>query len=60
MCWCTGYWFPHRRGGGACEHSPTRDIHLALRLKDDELILEALIAYAFASPGKPYTGPCPF
>jgi hypothetical protein len=24
-CMCGGYWFPHRRGGGAC------DYHLALR-----------------------------
>ena len=60
MCWCGGYWFPHRRGGGACEHSRTRDIHLAIRLKDGEALLEALIAHAFDYPGKPYTGACPF
>ncbi len=30
-CGCGGYWFPHRKGGGACEHSPTRDYHQALR-----------------------------
>lgn len=26
-----GYWFPHRKGGGACEHSPRVDYYLALR-----------------------------
>lgn len=30
-CWCGGYWFPHRKGGGACEHSPRADYYLALR-----------------------------
>lgn len=59
-CWCGGYWFIHRKGGGACEHSKTRDIHLAKRLKDPELMLDALIAYAFDNPGRPYHGSCPF
>lgn len=26
-----GYWFPHRKGGGACEHSPRVDYYAALR-----------------------------
>lgn len=30
-CQCGGYWFPHRKGGGACDHSPYRDYYLALR-----------------------------
>ena len=30
-CWCLGYWFPHRRGGGACDHSPRVDYYRALR-----------------------------
>lgn len=30
-CWCGGYWFPHRKGGGACHHSPRSDYYLALR-----------------------------
>jgi len=30
-CWCGGYWFPHRRGGGACDQSPRRDYYQALR-----------------------------
>jgi hypothetical protein len=30
-CWCGGYWFPHRKGGGACEHSPRADYYIALR-----------------------------
>jgi hypothetical protein len=29
VCW--GYWFPHRRGGGACEASKTVVYHTALR-----------------------------
>lgn len=31
VCVCGGYHFPHRKGGGACEHSPTADYHHALR-----------------------------
>lgn len=30
-CDCGGYWFPHRRGGGACEHSTRRDFYAVLR-----------------------------
>lgn len=28
-CLCSGYWFPHRKTGGACEHSTTASYHLA-------------------------------
>lgn len=30
-CCCGGYHFPHRRGGGACDHSPRADYYRALR-----------------------------
>lgn len=30
-CWCGGYWFPHRKGGGACHHGTRSDYYLALR-----------------------------
>jgi hypothetical protein len=30
-CWCSGYHFPPRRTGGACDHSPRRDYYIALR-----------------------------
>ena len=30
-CDCGGYGFPHRRQGGACDHSPRRNFYLALR-----------------------------
>lgn len=30
-CLCGGYWFPHRKGGGACDHSPRASYYLALR-----------------------------
>ena len=30
-CDCGGYWFPHRRTGGACCHGPRCDFYLALR-----------------------------
>lgn len=30
-CDCSGYWFPHRRTGGACEHGPRSEFYLALR-----------------------------
>lgn len=30
-CDCGGYWFPHRKTGGACDHGPRRDFYIALR-----------------------------
>lgn len=30
-CGCMGYWFPHRKGEGACEFSPRADYYAALR-----------------------------
>lgn len=60
VCACGGYHFPHRRGGGACDHSKTQRIHLAIRMKDQEALLDALVSYAFEHPGKPFAGPCPF
>lgn len=30
-CSCSGYWFPHRKGGGSCETSPRADYYHALR-----------------------------
>ncbi len=30
-CNCSGYWFPHRKGGGACDHSPRSDFFRARR-----------------------------
>lgn len=59
VCWCTGYWFPHRKGGGACEHSKTRDIHMAIRMGCQELLTEALIAYRLKYPGT-RSDVCPF
>ena len=59
VCWCTGYWFPHRKSGGACEHSKTREIHLAVRSKDPELLLDALLDHATNHRGTPTTK-CPF
>lgn len=60
MCSCTGYWFPHRKGGGACEFSPTRNIHLARRRGDPGDMLEALADHAWDNPGTPSSGDCPF
>lgn len=31
VCSCSGYWFPHRRTSGACDHSSRADYHRALR-----------------------------
>jgi len=30
-CDCGGYWFPHRKGGGACYHGPRSSYYLAKR-----------------------------
>lgn len=61
VCECGGYWFPHRKGGGACDHSKSRDIHMAIRHGQAEQLLDALIAYAFTYPKKlPLSQVCPF
>lgn len=39
-CRCAGYWFPHRRGGGACLAGARSDYHRAVR--DGEPKLQAL------------------
>ena len=31
VCWCSMYWFPHRKGGGACEHSSRAHYYAATR-----------------------------
>lgn len=54
-CECGGYWFPHRRGGGACDHSRTRDLHLARRSGD----LDAYIDATFTTTTRP-SKECPF
>lgn len=45
-CDCMGYWFPHRKGGGACEHSPRRKYYEMLRAgcTPAEAMLEGLTA----------------
>jgi len=58
ICHCGGYWFPHRKGGGACDHSKTQLFHLALRRGEDEL--DAFIEQAFFGQTKPHEGECPF
>lgn len=44
-CVCGGYWFPHRKGSGACDHSSRRDFYLAKRaglsLKECQELLSA-------------------
>lgn len=30
-CWCSGYHFIHRKGGGACEHSSRANYYAATR-----------------------------
>jgi hypothetical protein len=60
VCWCTGYWFQHRHGGGACEHSKTRDLHMAIRYKNAEALADAKIALALDRPANVLGGECPF
>ena len=43
VCWCTGYWFPHRRGGGACYHGTRSDYYLAKRQGVTESDAQALL-----------------
>lgn len=48
-CMCEGYHFPHRRAGGACNHSRTQVYHLLIRA--GETPLDAFIEAALVSPG---------
>lgn len=58
VCACSGYWFPHRKGGGACEHSRTCNLHRARRTGDIGAVAEAL----WDMPAKPLPpdSSCPF
>lgn len=62
-CHCIGYWFPHRRGGGACEHSTSRMYHLLRRHgeTDPEALLDAWLEMVLASRERGLkNAPCPF
>ena len=52
-CACSGYHFPHRRGGGACTHSKTGAYHAARRAGD---FFQASVEFAalFLSGWKPW------
>lgn len=58
-CVCIGYHFPHRRGGGACDHSRTRELHVAIRGGNAEEILEAHLGLALEGHGQ-VVRKCPF
>ena len=45
-CCCGGYHFPHRRGGGACDHSRTAVFHRLRR--QGESVAEARLGQALA------------
>lgn len=38
VCGCMGYHFPHRKGGGACDHSPRVEYYIALRAGEPEAL----------------------
>ena len=59
VCQCGGYWFPHRKGGGACEHSKTCDIHRAKRQDDPTVLLDAILDYEIKNAVASFD-PCPF
>lgn len=42
-CDCTGYWFPHRRTGGACLQGPRADYYHAIRQGAQKGEAEALL-----------------
>lgn len=43
-CDCSGYWFPHRRTGGACIYGPRSDYYHALRQGLDQAEAMALLS----------------
>lgn len=45
-CDCHGYWFPHRKTGGACIHGPRTDFYHALRAGLDLADAMALLSAA--------------
>jgi hypothetical protein len=62
-CWCSGYWFPHRTGSGACIHNPNvmaaaKLICLRLGLAQDET-MDVMAGAAFDDPGI-VSSECPF
>lgn len=64
-CLCGGYHFPHRRGGGRCEHSVTRDYHRAVLAGDKEQAQAELAALLQRGLGlhlipRIQPGQCPF
>lgn len=60
-CECGGYHFPHRRTGGACDHSPTRDYHLALRQGAAEAVRDIQIDLSLTGRFRPHLSEgCPF
>lgn len=49
-CGCTGYWFPHRAGGGACVYGYKHIYYILRRQGADEMT--ALAEWAFETPGR--------
>ena len=62
-CWCGGYWFPHRKTSGSCEHNP--DIMVAANIVADRLgmtmdeRIDLLASLAWDHPGIA-SKDCPF
>ena len=42
VCGCTGYWFPHRKTGGACEHGPPMRVDYYRAMRQDVPAEEAM------------------
>lgn len=57
-CRCGGYHYPHRLGGGACDHSPTRALHIAKRGGDKNEIFDA--QFDLAAARSTVSTVCPF
>ena len=59
ICWCTGYWFPHRRKSGSCTHNPNLEVFLARKSGVKHAVLDVSIDNALNGPGVVSTE-CPF
>ena len=61
-CWCMGYWFPHRTGGGCCESAPmTTQIRCrAARTGEDALQLIADYLWDYKQDSRELPKDCPF
>ena len=59
-CWCQGYWFPHRLGGGSCFHAPELQSRIVRARREGLDVLQVVADWAWDVEGVLTGGECPF